>query len=72
MSTRALSTQQIESLALRAWILGTGSRGSPYHGLLNLRRLYKAGARVPVVDPALPEVVRESGDAGALRHLDGM
>ena len=40
MSTRSVSAQQIESLGLGAWILGTGGGGNPYHGLLNLRRLY--------------------------------
>jgi hypothetical protein len=52
MSTTSLSAQQIESLGLGAWILGTGGGGSPYHGLLNLRRLYKQGKRVQVMDPA--------------------
>ncbi|MGH2627518.1 MAG: DUF917 family protein [Anaerolineales bacterium] len=52
MTTTPLSAQQIESLALGAWILGTGGGGSPYHGLLNLRRLYKQGARVRLMDPA--------------------
>jgi DUF917 family protein len=52
MTTISLSARQIESLALGAWILGTGGGGSPYHGLLNLRQLYKQGARVQVMDPA--------------------
>jgi DUF917 family protein len=52
MATTLLSAQQIESLALGAWILGTGGGGSPYQGLLNLRRLYREGARVQVMDPA--------------------
>lgn len=54
MTTTFLSARQIESLALGAWILGTGGGGSPYHALLNLRRLYKEGARVRLMDPADP------------------
>ncbi len=38
--TRALELDDIESLAVGAWILGTGGGGSPYLGLLNMRRLY--------------------------------
>jgi hypothetical protein len=72
MSTMSLSAQQIESLGLGAWILGTGAGGSAYHGLLNLRRLYSAGTRVQVMDPALLEVVHEPGDPGAWRHPGGM
>ena len=32
-------------------ILGTGGGGSPYHGLLNMRRLYEQGTRVTLIDP---------------------
>lgn len=46
-----LSLDDIEALAVGAWILGTGGGGSPYHGLLNMRRLYASGARVSLVDP---------------------
>jgi len=48
---RALDAEDIEALAVGAWILGTGGGGSPYHGLLNLRRLYAEGARVSLLDP---------------------
>ena len=33
------------------WILGTGGGGSPYLGLLNLRRLYAEGYRVQLMSP---------------------
>ena len=36
---KQLSAEDIEHLAVGAWILGTGGGGSPYHALLNLRRL---------------------------------
>ena len=35
---RQLSADDIEALSVGAWILGAGGGGSPYHGLLNLRR----------------------------------
>jgi uncharacterized protein len=38
-------------LAVGAWILGTGGGGSPYHALLNLRRLYEAGVRIRLMNP---------------------
>ncbi len=52
MATVPVSASQIESLAIGAWILGTGGGGNPYQGLLNLRRLYRAGAVVRLMDPA--------------------
>jgi DUF917 family protein len=48
---RELSEADIESLAVGAWILGTGGGGSPYHGLLNMRRLYSEGLRVSLLNP---------------------
>ena len=36
--TRQITLDDIESLAVGAWILGTGGGGSPYLGLLNMRR----------------------------------
>ena len=36
---KTISLEEIEALAVGAWILGTGGGGSPYLGLLNLRRL---------------------------------
>jgi DUF917 family protein len=49
-SLRLLSIEDIESLAVGAWILGTGGGGSPYHGLLNMRGLYRDGVRVALMD----------------------
>jgi DUF917 family protein len=49
---RPVSADEIESLAIGAWILGTGGGGSPYQGLLNMRRLYRAGTVVQLMDPA--------------------
>ena len=48
---RELLGDDIEALAVGAWILGTGGGGSPYHGLLNMRRLYAEGRRVSLIDP---------------------
>lgn len=42
----------IEALAVGAWILGTGGGGSPYNSLLNMRRLYAEGHRVSLMDAA--------------------
>ncbi|MBK7471613.1 MAG: DUF917 domain-containing protein [Betaproteobacteria bacterium] len=47
---KQLSAEDIEDLAVGAWILGTGGGGSPYHALLNLRRLYADGTRVDLID----------------------
>src|SRR5260221_12089587 len=46
-----ISLDEIESLAIGAWILGTGGGGSPYLGLLNMRQLYAEGHRVALMDP---------------------
>jgi len=48
---RPVSAAEIESLAIGAWILGTGGGGSPYLALLNMRALYREGARVALMDP---------------------
>lgn len=48
---RELTLDDVEALALGAWILGTGGGGSPYHKLLNVREQYKAGKRVTLIDP---------------------
>lgn len=52
MSRRELSIDDIESLAVGAWILGTGGGGNPYMPLLNMRQLYKDGHRVELMDVA--------------------
>ncbi|MDI1263685.1 MAG: DUF917 domain-containing protein, partial [bacterium] len=44
-----ITLDDIESLAVGAWVLGTGGGGSPYLGLLNMRALYKEGYRVQLM-----------------------
>src|SRR5215831_5500200 len=46
-----LALDDIEVLAVGAWILGTGGGGSPYLGLLNMRRLYADGRRITLISP---------------------
>src|SRR5512133_60879 len=46
-----ITLDDIEALAVGAWILGTGGGGSPYLGLLNMRRLYAEGHRVSLLSP---------------------
>jgi len=48
---RMLTLDDIEALAKGSWILGTGGGGDPYHNLLNMRRLYKDGYQVKLIDP---------------------
>jgi hypothetical protein len=48
---RELSIDDIESLSVGAWILGTGGGGSSYLGLLNMRALYAEGYRVSLMQP---------------------
>lgn len=52
MSLREVTLDDIEALAVGAWILGTGGGGSPYLPLLNMRRLYREGYRVQLIDAA--------------------
>ena len=49
MPLRDITLDDIESLAVGAWVLGTGGGGSPYLGLLNMRALYKEGYRVQLL-----------------------
>src|ERR1700674_4028343 len=51
LTMREITADDIESLAVGAWILGTGGGGSPYLGLLNMRRLYAEGRRVSLISP---------------------
>lgn len=51
MYPNRLTIDDIEALALGAWILGTGGGGSPYHRLLNMRELYRTGHVVTLIDP---------------------
>src|SRR5438105_13290166 len=46
-----ITLDDIEALAVGAWILGTGGGGNPYLGLLNMRRLYREGHRVELMSP---------------------
>jgi DUF917 family protein len=49
---RPVGLDEIESLAIGAWILGTGGGGSPYLALLNMRQLYRQGVVCRLVDAA--------------------
>jgi hypothetical protein len=49
MPLRDITLDDIESLAVGAWVLGTGGGGSPYLGLLNMRTLYREGFRVQLL-----------------------
>src|ERR1700737_2621608 len=48
---RELLLEDVEALAVGAWILGTGGGGSPYLGLLNMRRLYAEGHQIELMSP---------------------
>jgi DUF917 family protein len=49
MTGRELTLDDIESLAVGAWVLGTGGGGNPYVPLLNMRALYKQGHRAHLI-----------------------
>src|SRR5207248_4065853 len=49
--TSPITLDDIEALAVGACVLGTGGGGSPYLGLLNMRRLYAEGHRVALISP---------------------
>ena len=49
---RPVAVDEIESLAIGAWILGTGGGGSPYLALLNMRQLYRRGISCRLMDAA--------------------
>jgi uncharacterized protein len=49
---RPISGDDLEPLAIGAWILGAGGGGSPYHSYLNIRELYRGGRSVTLMDPA--------------------
>src|SRR5256714_13440274 len=59
--TTPISLDDIEALAVGAWILGTGGGGSPYLGLLNMRRPYGEGHRVSLMAPV--DLADEDGAA---------
>jgi len=50
LSRRDITEDDIESLAVGAWVLGTGGGGNPYLSLLNMRLLYREGKRVQLID----------------------
>lgn len=50
--TRIFEVDEIDPLAVGAWILGTGGGGSPYLAQLNLHELYRDGRRIRLMDPS--------------------
>jgi DUF917 family protein len=38
-----ITLAMLDDLAIGAWILGNGGGGDPYHGLLNIKQLYREG-----------------------------
>ncbi len=62
-----ITLDALDDLAVGAWILGTGGGGDPYHGLLNIRRLYQDGRRARLIpadqlgDDDLVAVVSQMG-----------
>src|ERR1700758_2093383 len=52
VTLRDITLDDIESLAVGAWVLGTGGGGNPYLPLLNMRALYRDGHRVRLMDAA--------------------
>ena len=48
---RDLSADDMQALALGAWILGTGGGGDPYHKLMNVLELFKNGGGARLIDP---------------------
>jgi len=65
---RELTLDDIESLAVGAWILGTGGGGNPYLPLLNMRALYEEGHRVQLIQAtelADDDLVAGAGGMGA-------
>src|SRR5215468_1705976 len=51
MALRPVSAAEIESLAIGAWILGTGGGASPYLAVLNMRKFYRDGVVCSLLDP---------------------
>lgn len=48
--TRVFEAEEIDPLAVGAWILGTGGGGSPYLAQLNLKELYKQGKQIRLIE----------------------
>lgn len=51
-SGRQLDRQEIDDLAVGAWIIGTGGGGSPYLNHLNVQALADAGTTFELIDPS--------------------
>ena len=49
--SRRLNAQDIDDLAVGAWILGTGGGGSPYLNHLNMQRIASTGTEFELIDP---------------------
>jgi uncharacterized protein len=49
---REITADELEDLATGAGVLGTGGGTHPYLELLNIQKLYRAGKRVAMIDPA--------------------
>ena len=63
---RPVAVEEIESLAIGAWILGTGGGGSPYLALLNMRQLYREGVVCRLMDAS--ELADDDLVAVVLQH----
>ena len=48
---RPITQEDLEPLAIGAWILGAGGGGSPYHAYLNMCRLFREGAQLELMSP---------------------
>ena len=51
MSSRTISAQDVDDLAVGSWIIGTGGGGSPYLNHLNVQRLAARGQTFELIDP---------------------
>ena len=49
--TRTLDAQDVDDLAVGAWVLGTGGGGSPYLNHLNMQRIAAEGMQFELIDP---------------------
>jgi len=49
--SRTLDAQDVDALAVGAWVLGTGGGGSPYLNHLNMQQIASEGTEFQLVDP---------------------
>ena len=49
--SRPIDAEELDLLAIGAWILGTGGGGSPYASHLVARHFYEDGGRIELLDP---------------------